>query len=545
VTSAAVTPTPVAAAPADARSPAGLARATATVTAWNLVSRVTGFARVLAMGAALGATALGDTYQSANLVSNILFELLAGGMLSSVLVPTFVAMIDTGRRRDAAKLAGVVSVRAVAALGALVVAAMAGAPWIMRVLTVGVSDEAVRANEIDLGTFLLLFFLPQVVLYAVGAVATALLNADRRFAAAAVAPVFNNVVVIATMIAFRAMRGGETNLPIDTSEMLVLALGTTGGVLAMTLVPLIALRRAHIGVEPRWHSDLNLRGLAAKGMWAVGHLGLNQVLVAVTIVLAAQVSGGVVAYQIAFTFFLLPHALLAHPLFTTLYPRLAGDAARARLDDFTGDLGKGIRTTAFVLLPASALLAALAGPLLRVVRLGALDEAGAALVAGVLASYAVGLLGYSGFFLLTRASYALDDMRAPTVVNLWVTFGAVAGMVVASTAATGDARVIVLGYVNAAAVTLGSLLLLRHVQSPLPRPIGALVSVTRDIAVAVLAGLVAWGVAGAVAGTSRGASLAAMVAGGTAGAAVYVGAQTALRAPELSWMWRAVRRVFS
>ena len=67
-----------------------VARAATAIGAWNLVSRLTGFARALAMAAALGTTALGDTYQAANLVSNILFELLAGGVLSAVLVPTFV-----------------------------------------------------------------------------------------------------------------------------------------------------------------------------------------------------------------------------------------------------------------------------------------------------------------------------------------------------------------------------------------------------------------------------------------------------------------------
>ena len=197
---------------------------------------LTGFARVLAMGAALGATSLGDTYQAANLVSNVLFELLAGGMLSAVLVPTFVARLAGGDRdgapsgwRDGSSASAPPSSARSPLVG------MVAAPAIMRVLTAAVDNAAVRDRQVELGAFLLLFFLPQLVLYGAGAVATAVLHADRRFGAAAAAPVANNIVVIATMVAFGvAARRRHRPLPLDRGQLLVLALGTTAGVLAMT-----------------------------------------------------------------------------------------------------------------------------------------------------------------------------------------------------------------------------------------------------------------------------------------------------------------------
>ena len=73
-------------------------RAAAVITFWNLVSRLTGFARVVATASALGIAALGDTYQRTNQISNVLFELLAGGMLFSVLVPSFVAVLHRDDR---------------------------------------------------------------------------------------------------------------------------------------------------------------------------------------------------------------------------------------------------------------------------------------------------------------------------------------------------------------------------------------------------------------------------------------------------------------
>ncbi len=480
-----------------------LARATATITAWNLVSRLTGFARVVATGAALGATALGDTYQSANLVSNILFELLAGGMLSSVLVPTFVGLIDRDRRADAARLAGGLLGRTLAGLSLLVLAGMLASTWVMRLLTAGVDDGRVHDQQVRLGAFLLWFFLPQILLYAAGAVATALLNADRRFTAAAIAPVFNNAVVITTMVAFRAMRHGSTGFDLAGSEKVVLALGTSAGVLVMTVVPLLAVWRGGIALVPRWRTGAALRPLARKGLWAAGHLGLNQLLV------------------------------VSNPIFTALYPRLAADAAAGRTDEFAADLATGLRYTAFLLLPASALLAATARPVLDAVRLGALDTAGAGLVAAVLAAYAIGLLGYSAFFLLTRAAYALDDVRGPTIVNLWATAAAVGAMVVASSATDGRSKVVVLGLVHAGAVTVGSVALLARVRGRLGRPILIGRALSRDVVAAAIAGACGWAIVEAVASRERGTALLAVVAAVAGGTVVYAIVQRMAGAPEL------------
>jgi putative peptidoglycan lipid II flippase len=515
----------------------GWGRAAAAITAWNVVSRATGFARVVAMAAALGATPLGDTYQSANLVSNILFELLAGGMLSAVLVPAFVQRLDRGDRAGAQRLAGGLLAVAWVGLGAIVLAAMAAAPWVMRLLTLGVDNAAVRDAQVELGRFLLLFFLPQVLLYATGAIATALLAAQHRFVAAAAAPVLNNLVVIGIMVAFRARVDGDTALELDTGAKLLLALGTTAGVLAMTALPLLALRGQGGLLRPRWPSQPEERGeLAAvgrRGLWAAGHLGLNQLLVAVTIVLAARVAGGVVAFQVAFTFFLLPHAVLANPIFTVLFPRLAADAAGGRLDTFATDLGRGLRTIALLLLPAAGLMAALALPALETVRLGALDADGAELVASVLAAYAAGLVGYSGFFLLTRAAYALDDVRTPTTVNGVATALGVVGMLVASAMADGDGKVVALGVVHSVVVTIAAVLLLARVQARLGRSLDLGGALLRAALAAAGAALLAWWTARAIGTASRGDAVLALAAGGAVGAGAY-----ALASP----LWSSGRR---
>src|SRR4051812_37117452 len=207
----------------DAPAPpqGSLLRDSASISAWNLASRLTGFVRVLAIGAAVGTTFLGNPYGSANLVSNILFELLAAGLLSAVLVPAFVGQLAAATRDDAARLAGAVLGTLLAVLGPIVMVGMIAGPWIMRALTVAVDDPAVRQREIDLGAFFLWFFLPQVLLYAVGAVATGLLHADKRFGSPAAAPVANNVVVTATMALFWIVRdAGSPSLDISGLQKL-------------------------------------------------------------------------------------------------------------------------------------------------------------------------------------------------------------------------------------------------------------------------------------------------------------------------------------
>jgi putative peptidoglycan lipid II flippase len=512
------------------------------VAAGNVVSRATGLLRVLAIGGALGATFLGNVYQTANLVSNLLFELLAAGMLSSVLVPPFVALLDAGRRDEAERLAGALLGVTLAVMGVVTVAGLLARPWIMRALTVTVPDADVRQAEIRLGSFLLVFFIPQVLLYAVGAVATALLHSTRRFAAAALAPVANNVVVIVTMGVFWAItdgaRGGGAGLQLDAGPRLLLAAGTTAGVLAMTAVPVLAARRAGLRLWPRW--DPHHPGLAAigrAGLWGAAALAASQVLLATTLVLANRVEGAVVAYQIAFTMFLFPHALLAHPVTTTLYPRLAAEAVERRWDAFATALARGSRSIVFWTAAATALLAVLAVPVLRLIRVGALDPAGAGLVADVLVAYAFGITGYAGIHLLTRASYAAGDVRTPAVVGLGVAVGGSALMVAGFAAATGDDRVVVLGLAHSAAMVVGAVVLLALVRRRVGRPVPVAAGVVRALLAGLVAAAVAAGGAAAVervvAGEGRVAAALTLAVAGAAGAAAYLLAQRLLRAPEL------------
>ena len=137
------------------------------------MSRGTGFLRILVVTGVLGTTYLANTYETANTVPNILFELFAAGALQAVMIPAIVAMVDHGDDDETEHVVGSVLGLSLAVIGSIAAAAMVAAPWLMRVMVLDVPSAEVRAAEVHLGTFFLFFFLPQVLLYVANVVATA------------------------------------------------------------------------------------------------------------------------------------------------------------------------------------------------------------------------------------------------------------------------------------------------------------------------------------------------------------------------------------
>ena len=124
------------------------------------------------------------------------------------------------------------------------------APWIADVLTTGVANEHIAEQQRELSTFLLRFFVPQILLYALGAVAVAVLYAKRKLAVTAMAPIGLTIVVVAAMVTFRLVAGPAPGLDLSTGEQLILALGGTLGVVAFVGIPTVALWRTGFRLRP-------------------------------------------------------------------------------------------------------------------------------------------------------------------------------------------------------------------------------------------------------------------------------------------------------
>ena len=504
-------------------------RAAAGMGVITAVSRALGLVRVLVVSAVLGVSFLGNAFQQANSVSNVLFELLAAGALSAVLVPAFVELLDRDDKAGAEQVAGGVLGVALAGLGVVTVVGVVGAPWLARLLTFTVPDD-VQADQRELVTYLLRFFVPQIVLYAAGTVATAALYALRRFAVTAAAPIGNTVVMVASLAAFRVVAGPDPGLDLTSGEKLLLVVAGTGGVIAFVGVLVGACELAGFRLRPRRpRGDPRVMSVLRHSGWGVVlHTGAG-LLLGAAIVAGGGVEGGVVAYQVGWVIFLAPYAVLAQPIHTAILPELVTEAREHGLTRVAASLRWALERMALLVVPATAGMMALALPGMRLVSFGETGAAGAELLAAAIAGLAVGLLPYGAFLLLARGYYALGDSRTPGIVSVACALAGVGVMVAGSLTLDGTARIFALGLGHSVAYTVGVVVLgvglVRRTGGGLwPAAVG------RMVAVSAVVGTAVWlaGRAMVDGDTGRVLNLVVVAGLGAAGAALVLGGYRAL-----------------
>jgi putative peptidoglycan lipid II flippase len=401
----------------------GILRAAGTMAVASLVSRLTGFLRTVVLTAALGFGLVGNAYTVANTLPNIVYELLLGGVLTSVVVPLLV----NAQVKDAdggVRYTQRLMTLALAGLAALTVLAVLAAPaltWLM-----GIRDTPNNDGQVELANWLARILLVEIVFYGVGALATAVLNARQVFGPPAWAPVLNNIVVIATggLFLLAAGPGDLSPLTISSAQVWLLGIGTTLGIAVQAVVLLPLLGRHGVPLRPRW----GLRGTGlgeagTLGLWVIGYVLVSQVGVVVASVVAnaAADAGGLgpLAFANASLLFQMPYGIIGVALLTALLPRMSRAAARRDKDGVVADLTLGTRLSATGLLPVTALLVVL-GPAVGIVAFGRgnADVADARAVGEALAVGAFGLLPMAITLLQLRVFYAMKDARTPTLIQV-------------------------------------------------------------------------------------------------------------------------------
>ncbi len=456
-------------------------------------SRLVGAVRVLVITAVLGTTYLGNTFQSANTVSNLMFELLAAGALSAVLVPTFVGLLDDGDNAGTEHLAGELLGVTLVVLGTVAVIGVAVSPWLADLLTVAVEDPQIAQQQRDLTAFLLIFFIPQVVLYGLGAVSTAVLHAKRSFVLPAIAPIGNTIVLVGFLIAFRMMTGPDPGLELTGTEKLMLALGGTLGVVAFVAVPTIGVFAGGFRLVPRFtrHHE-RLGSLLRLSGWASVQHASAAVLLGAAIIAGSAVEGGVVAYQVGWFFFLAPYGIIAQPIHTTILPELTTEHRRGDTGAFARSLRWGLDSMTVLLVPISALCVALSVPAMTVLAFGeASGSDSVGLLASALVTLGIGLLPYGAFFLLARAWYVLGNSRIPALAGAGAAVVGVIIMLVAGATSSSATTVAVLGAAHSLSFLISSVVLVLTLHARLgewvlPSVLG------RVVAVSAVAGVAGW-----------------------------------------------------
>jgi putative peptidoglycan lipid II flippase len=519
--------------PSDESTTSGLVRSSAVVGIGTGLSRVTGLFRTVALTYALGGAALADGYNLANTTPNIVYDLLLGGVLSATLVPVFV---DRFEQDDDDGVSAVVSVT-VAALVALTVVAVLAAPLIFKLYTWNKTGSTHDQEQV--GVPLLRFFMPQMLFYGLTALATAVLNARRRFTWPAFVPVLNNIIVIVALLWFAQRAGRNPNVSSvvhDNALLWVLGLGTTAGIVAMTVVLWPPIRSA--GVRLRWRfrpRDPSVRKVASLSRWTLGYVIANQIALTIALALANRRDGDVTAYTYAFVFFQLPYGLFAVSIMTTFTPDLASAANQSDLPRFRERFALGARLITLVVLPASVGYMLLARPLVSALLAhGSFGGSSPAVTADVLINFAAGLIGFSLYLYALRGFYALHDTRTPFFLNLIEN----AVNIVLAFVLVGRFGVYGVAFSYSAAYVIAAVVALAVLRRRIGRLGGSeLVAAFARIfaATAVMAAAV-WAASRAV-GSDHGRGAVGRVAVGVlVGAVVYAVAALALRVEDLRWL---------
>jgi putative peptidoglycan lipid II flippase len=519
-----------------------LARSSAAVAAGTLLSRVTGLVRVVALAWALGGGSLADAYNLANTTPNIVYELILGGILAATIVPIFVRQIKEHDDRSTSAIFTVT----LTVVTVLTLVAMVFTPLLARLFAIG-SSGAEHNAQVHVVTILLLCFLPQMIFYALTALSTALLNAHRRFVAAAFAPVCNNVVVIAMLLVFAARTSHDraswtdaTRIRDEVGLLLLLGLGTTAGIVLMALVLWPPMRRAGVRLTPvfAWR-DAGVRTMTRLAGWTFGYVAANQVAQLFVLVLAKSGDpGDVTAYVYAFTFYVLPFGLLAVSIMTTLMPELARRVADDDAPGLRRDFSLGLRYLVVLMLPASVLFVVLAQPIVGVLNIGKFAFHNSTLTGDVLQLFALSLLPFSVYMYEMRLFYAHSDTRRPFMINLVENaFNVV--LAIALFPALGVQGLALAWSISYFLAAIGGMVLVqRRIGSVASQASGALARATLG---SVALALVAAPLAAAIGHDTAGRALVAATAGALAGGLAYLGVLLVLRSEELRAILRLVR----
>ncbi|HZE38145.1 MAG TPA: lipid II flippase MurJ, partial [Stackebrandtia sp.] len=262
------------------------------------VSRAVGFARVLVLTWAVGIGGVLDVYNTAGRVPNILYEIVAGGALSSVVVPLVAGPLARRRPVLAERAASGLLTWALLILVPAAALVAAFAHPIMSLL-----DGSGDAERVALGAAMIRVFAPQLPLYGVGVVLTGVLHAHRAFAWPALAPLLSSLAVIGAYAWYGAVWRGSTVGGLDAAGWLVLSIGTTAATVAMTGCLLIPLRRIRFRWRPsvRFGSQLSRRVRAAAVAGGIGVAAWQVSLLLNLGLTNAGPTGTVAVYTIALT----------------------------------------------------------------------------------------------------------------------------------------------------------------------------------------------------------------------------------------------------
>jgi putative peptidoglycan lipid II flippase len=493
----------------------GLAGAAVLIGVLTILARIAGFGRTAVFSQTVQSSCLGQAYFAANQIPNIVFEIVAGGALASMVVPVLAGPIERGERETVRRTASAMLTWVVLALVPLsLLVAVTAEPIMHWLLGDGLGRTCVEGDMISTGSDMLVVFAPQILLYGIAVVLYGVLQAHRRFTIPATAPLVSSLVVIVAYLVFVPLGADyRVNLAgLPESAELTLSLGTTLGVVALVVCAVVGVRGLRIGFRP----SLRFPEGTARRVLALATAGLatvvaQQAATLAVVKLSAQgtsghgTAGALPDYNFAWAVFLLPWAILAVPIATSAFPVLS-----TRIDDreeFDRITAATTRAVILVSCLGVAVLVAVAVPVASFFDHG--SHTRPEILSRAILGFAPGLIGYGMVAHLGRVLFACHRGRASAmaIVTGWVAV-LLADLVLVAEAPPGWV-VGMLGWGNSFGMTVAGVLL-----------VVALVRARGRAAIAGLGRALLIGGLGAAVGAAAGYSMASWA--GTGGQVLNV-----------------------
>ncbi|MEO6944996.1 MAG: lipid II flippase MurJ [Lacisediminihabitans sp.] len=403
---------------ADTPEASGMGRASAVLAAGTVISRLLGFIRTLVLAAAIGTAAAGDAFAAGNQLPNNVYALIAGGVLSAVLVPQIVraaAHHDGGEQY----INRIVTLGMVI-FGVVTVAATLAAPVLIS-LYVRSSDsgDGFTPAAIALATAFAYWCLPQIFFYALYSLLSEVLNARRIFGPFTWAPVVNNVVSIAGLAVFILLFGAEhANSQVaawDTGRIVLLGAVTTFAVAAQALVLFLFWSRAGLRFRPNFHwKGMGLATTGKAAGWLFGMVLITQMAGLFQSNVASTASGrgaSIFTLQNSWLIFMLPFSVIAVSIVTVYFTRMSGHGNSGDLAAIRSDLSEALRSIGLLIVFATVALSIVAYPFARLFP-GKVSDMG-----NVILAFMPGLILYTVLYVIQRAFYSLGDYRTPFLLQ--------------------------------------------------------------------------------------------------------------------------------